>query len=48
MNIAELMNFDENEVDEICNNDTCFLSSIKKSRSVAESYLRFEGAVSSH
>jgi hypothetical protein len=47
MNLTNLMNFDENEIVEICDGDACFLKPLKKDRSVAESYLRFEGSISS-
>jgi hypothetical protein len=39
----DLMNFDENEVDDNCESEICFLNQLKKKRSKAERYLKFEG-----
>jgi hypothetical protein len=41
MNSAYILNFDENEVEEICNSETCFLQLLKTEKSEAESYLNF-------
>ena len=44
----EVMNFDENEVEENCKSEICFLNPLKKKKSEAESYLNYEGTIKWH
>ena len=42
------LNFDENEINEICNSDTCFLNPLKRKENEAERYLHYEGTLKAY